>query len=339
LQDRSRWVVTGNTGEAAASAADAPPPHCWFCDLLQAHNLLIRQLCHVVDLPCTPATLSVRYAIIDNGETCAIYCSDDIRDVKRGTEEPNLKWRKWLSVDCSVRVEEDEVNVLSFPVLHPEGRGGYRYHELSTTGKQMTRTDHFRHLLFQPPLHMTRCSTVLEAYVLRCLEQIPRSRVLFFYNSASSMQIPHAADIAANPRAQQVGRPSHIPGTFIGRPHSAQHMCDEVMTAATHFGVDNILYVTISLNSRWAVIDELCRAQGLSSGDALFGIYTRVFDAARSKLYARLRSTHYLPQHLKGDSRKCLWILDSNERHKRKLPHAGPPNTAALFGRPMTSTA
>lgn len=112
-------------------------------------------------------------------------------------------------------------------------------------------------------------------------------------------------------------------------------LCDEVMTVAAHFGVDNILFVTVSLNPRWEIIGELCRAHGRRSGGDLVDIYTHVFDTARGKLYTRLRAGHYIPQHSKGDSRKCLGILDSDEWQKRKLPHAhlaarysGPPWTA-----------
>jgi hypothetical protein len=144
-----------------------------FCQLLESHNPLVHELCRVADLPSTSASLSLRYAM-GTEETCAIYCSDDARDIEHGVDMPHLERRKWPSVDRNVRVDEDEVDVLSFPVLHPEGRGGYRREQLSTAGHTMTRTDHLRHLLFRAPPHMTRCGTALEAFVLQGFEQIQR---------------------------------------------------------------------------------------------------------------------------------------------------------------------
>jgi hypothetical protein len=72
----------------------------------------------------------------------------------------------------------------------------------------------------------------------------------------------HAIDIHANPDAEELGHSNfRIPSTFVGGPHYANHKCQQVLTCAAKFGVDNMLFVTATFNEDWPVVDELLGAQ------------------------------------------------------------------------------
>jgi hypothetical protein len=60
-----------NTGKAPASTVSTATRRrltTRFCQLIESHNPLVRELCHVAGLPSTSASLSLRYAMGTPGE-------------------------------------------------------------------------------------------------------------------------------------------------------------------------------------------------------------------------------------------------------------------------------
>lgn len=84
----------------------------------------------------------------------------------------------------------------------------------------------------------------------------------YFYHQHTTERT-RQVDIEANPDAKKLGHANvRIPVSFIGGPHYAAHKCDEILTCAAKYGVDNMFFATPTFNEKWPIVDDILSCQG-----------------------------------------------------------------------------
>jgi hypothetical protein len=139
-----------------------------------------------------------------------------------------------------------------------------------------------------------------------------RRRVSYFYNQ-STTERTRQVDIEANPDAKKIGHADvRIPASFVGGPHYAAHKCDEILTCAAKYGVDNMIFVTPTFNDEWPIVNELLACQGRARITTVCSIALTVFlcgSAIYLSLFSHFCSLKYFGCKTSSELTHCLNLL------------------------------
>ena len=188
----------------------------------------------------------------------------------------------------------------------------------SETNKKVSSMNYYSYRLMireNEDNHILKCRRLYHKYVVDMYVKIETERLTFIrlnQTKLRSEEYIHLRDaINTDGNAQNVGRMTILPATYIGSPRHMHEYAQDAMSYVRHYGTAD-LFITFTCNPQWIEIN-----QELFSGQSPIDrhdITARVF---RQKLKSLM---DFIVKHNVFGETRC-WMY-SVEWQKRGLPHA-----------------
>ncbi|XP_050058802.1 uncharacterized protein LOC126550758 [Aphis gossypii] len=216
-------------------------------------------------------------------------------------------------------------DALQYPIIFWQGEDGYDFSIKminpiagSETNKKVSSMNYYSYRLMireNEDNHILKCRRLYHKYVVDMYVKIETERLTFIrlnQTKLRSEEYIHLRDaINTDGNAQNVGRMTILPATYIGSPRHMHEYAQDAMSYVRHYGTAD-LFITFTCNPQWIEIN-----QELFSGQSPIDrhdITARVF---RQKLKSLM---DFIVKHNVFGETRC-WMY-SVEWQKRGLPHA-----------------
>ncbi|XP_050064729.1 uncharacterized protein LOC126553629 [Aphis gossypii] len=216
-------------------------------------------------------------------------------------------------------------DALQYPIIFWQGGDGYDFSIKminpiagSETNKKVSSMNYYSYRLMireNEDNHILKCRRLYHKYVVDMYVKIETERLTFIrlnQTKLRSEEYIHLRDaINTDGNAQNVGRMTILPATYIGSPRHMHEYAQDAMSYVRHYGTAD-LFITFTCNPQWIEIN-----QELFSGQSPIDrhdITARVF---RQKLKSLM---DFIVKHNVFGETRC-WMY-SVEWQKRGLPHA-----------------
>nr|XP_036224310.1 uncharacterized protein LOC106621587 [Bactrocera oleae] len=216
-------------------------------------------------------------------------------------------------------------DALQYPIIFWQGEDGYDFSIKminpitgSETNKKVSSMNYYSYRLMireNEDNHILKCRRLYHKYVVDMYVKIETERLTFIrlnQTKLRSEEYVHLRDaINTDGNAQNVGRMTILPATYIGSPRHMHEYAQDAMSYVRHYGTAD-LFITFTCNPQWIEIkQELFPGQ---SPIDRHDITARVF---RQKLKSLM---DFIVKHNVFGETRC-WMY-SVEWQKRGLPHA-----------------
>ncbi|XP_076251520.1 uncharacterized protein LOC143190840 [Rhynchophorus ferrugineus] len=216
-------------------------------------------------------------------------------------------------------------DALQYPIIFWQGEDGYDLSIKminpitgSETNKKVSSMNYYSYRLMireNEDNHILKCRRLYHKYVDDMYVKIETERLTFIrlnQTKLRSEEYIHLRDaINTDGNAQNVGRMTILPATYIGSPRHMHEYAQDAMSYVRHYGTAD-LFITFTCNPQWIEIKQEL-LPGKSSIDR-HDITARVF---RQKLKSLM---NFIVKHNVFGETRC-WMY-SVEWQKRGLPHA-----------------
>ncbi|XP_076264167.1 uncharacterized protein LOC143198693 [Rhynchophorus ferrugineus] len=216
-------------------------------------------------------------------------------------------------------------DALQYPIIFWQGEDGYDLSIKminpitgSETNKKVSSMNYYSYRLMireNADNHILKCRRLYHKYVDDMYVKIETERLTFIrlnQTKLRSEEYIHLRDaINTDGNAQNVGRMTILPATYIGSPRHMHEYAQDAMSYVRHYGTAD-LFITFTCNPQWIEIKQEL-LPGKSSIDR-HDITARVF---RQKLKSLM---NFIVKHNVFGETRC-WMY-SVEWQKRGLPHA-----------------
>ncbi|CAH2224923.1 jg5073, partial [Pararge aegeria aegeria] len=216
-------------------------------------------------------------------------------------------------------------DALQYPIIFWQGEDGYDFSIKminpitgSETNKKVSSMNYYSYRLMireNEDNHILKCRRLYHKYVVDMNVKIETERLTFIrlnQTKLRSEEYIHLRDaINTDGNAQNVGRMTILPATYIGSPRHMHEYAQDAMSYVRHYGTADLI-ITFTCNPQWIEIkQELFPGQ---SPIDRHDITARVF---RQKLKSLM---DFIVKHNVFGETRC-WMY-SVEWQKRGLPHA-----------------
>ncbi|XP_050065101.1 uncharacterized protein LOC126554025 [Aphis gossypii] len=216
-------------------------------------------------------------------------------------------------------------DALQYPIIFWQGEDGYDFSIKminpiagSETNKKVSSMNYYSYRLMireNEDNHILKCRRLYHKYVVDMYVKIETERLTFIrlnQTKLRSEEYIHLRDaINTDGNAQNVGRMTILPATYIGSPRHMHEYAPDAMSYVRHYGTAD-LFITFTCNPQWIEIN-----QELFSGQSPIDrhdITARVFGQKLKSLM------DFIVKHNVFGETRC-WMY-SVEWQKRGLPHA-----------------
>ncbi|KAL4153788.1 hypothetical protein QTP88_001621 [Uroleucon formosanum] len=213
-------------------------------------------------------------------------------------------------------------DALQYPIIFWQGEDGYDFSIKminpvtgSETNKKVSSMNYYSYRLMILENHILKCRRSYHKYVVDMYVKIEMEILIFIRLNQTKLQSEeyiHFRDaINTDENAQNVGRMTILPATYIGSPRNMHEYAQDTMSYVRHYGTAD-LFITFTCNPHWIEIK-----QKLFPGQSLIDrhdITARVF---RQKLKSLM--DFIVKHYVFGGTRHWMYSV---EWQKRGLPHA-----------------
>ncbi|KAL4091329.1 hypothetical protein QTP88_026032 [Uroleucon formosanum] len=173
--------------------------------------------------------------------------------------------------DRSQRIKETHrsYDALQYPIIFWQGEDGYDFSIKminpitgSETNKKVSSMNYYSYLLMireNENNHILKCLRLYHKYVIDMYVKIETERLIFIRLNQTKLRSEgyiHLRDaINTDGNAQNVGRMTILPATYIGSPRNMHEYAQDAMSYVRYYGTAN-LFITFTCNPHWIEIKQ-----------------------------------------------------------------------------------